>query len=241
MKNRTIIDNLKSIKQEIENGSDSIRLVAVSKKAADMDIELLYNAGQLAFAESYITEFQDKVTQLRHLKNIEWHFIGALQSNKLKYLVNKANWIHSLEKGHHAIKLNQLLQESKISRKSMLYQEDQYITAQSINILIEVNISNEPNRHGLKTIEEVIALAQVIAQQNNLLLRGIMGIASNTQDTNIQTAQFTTLSNMFNYLKQHGFPNIDTLSMGMSNDYITAIKCGATMVRIGSKIFGIHK
>lgn len=230
-----MVENLKAIKQEIKQLSQldaqvvsPINLIAVSKGFSAKNIELLYNNGQLAFGESYVNEFKQKLEQLSYLDNIEWHFIGTLQSNKLKFIANTAAWVHSLEKQQHAIKLNQLRQDKQtIGNKHKL-----------LNVLIEVNISDELHKHGVKTLEAIMQLATTIMQQNHLHLRGVMGMASNTTDTANQMQQFKKLTNIFKHLKQHGFTQIDTISMGMSQDYATAIKCGATMLRIGSKIFG---
>ena len=244
----SILDNYILLKQKVEqiatystDTTTPIKIIAISKKISTDAIEFLYNAGQLAFGENYFNEFKYKTTKLKHL-DIEWHFIGTLQSNKLKHLVGNADWVHSLEKPHHAIKLNQLLDKYAHSQNNMNNSNSNSSIINNkiapLNVLIEVNISHEINKHGVKNFTEIVELANLITQQPYLNFRGLMGMASNTQDINIQINQFNELTNIFNSLKQHGFPNIDTISMGMSNDYVSAIKCGATMVRIGSKIFG---
>jgi hypothetical protein len=211
------------ISQLVANSSTThpITLVAVSKTFSTAMIKELYNYGQVAFAESYVNEFKTKVATLSKL-NISWHFIGNLQSNKINFIAQHASWVQSLTTIKHAKLLN-----AKRPRDM-----------EPLNVLIEVNISHEPTKHGLRERKDILALANYITTNlKQLKLRGIMGMAANTSNQNQIKAQFNYLYNLFNFLKDSSF-SIDTLSMGMSNDYPLAIECGANMLRIGSQIFG---
>ncbi len=196
-----------------------VKCVAVSKLILEQQIRLLNNLGQKSFGENNAIDFQNKVVLLNDL-NIEWHFIGAIQSNKIKYISTNAHWVQSIEKSNHAIRLNDL-------RSTNL---------PKLNVLIEVKISNETSKHGVTTENEIIKLADIIKAQSKLILRGLMGIASNTNDIKLTASEFSNLKNMFDNLNKLGY-NLDTLSMGMSNDYEIAIHHGATMVRIGRALW----
>lgn len=201
-----------------------VSLVAVSKTFDCFAIEHLYHLGQQHFAESYVQEFVAKATKLSKL-DIVWHFIGNIQSNKIKLISRYADWVHSLASVKHVLKLNREVGETRTLHQGKL------------NVLIEVNISNDKNKHGLTTLEEVLDLAKIIVNQEYLQFRGLMGMASYTDNPEITKQQFSRLHQFFQHIKQIGY-SIDTLSMGMSNDYNLAIESGATMVRVGSKIFG---
>ena len=244
--NASDADNLIKLKTQIHelctlyNINYPINIIAVSKTVlASRVFELYTKYSQTAFAENYVKELSSKVDELDKLlltdtksynteshlecgKNeLEWHFIGNIQSNKIKEISQKSSWVQSLEKIKHA----QLINTHRLTTQSKL------------NILIEVNISEESNKRGLQTLDEVISLANVVKQLPNLQLRGLMGIASNTADENIIFKQFSHLKSIYDELNASGY-QLDTLSMGMSHDYHIAIQCGANMLRIGSKIFG---
>jgi PLP dependent protein len=221
-----------------------IKIVAVSKTVSINNIFELYNsADQTSFAENYVKDFSNKVegfnkllanfklhkthsnnvdkSYLAHYNHeIEWHFIGNIQSNKIKEISQKSSWVQSLEKIKHA----ELLNINRIPSQPKL------------NVLIEVNISSEPNKHGLQSIDEIILLADSVKQLPNITLRGLMGVASNTTDECIIHQQFSYLKSLYD--KLNNSYDLDILSMGMSHDYHIAIECGANMLRIGSKIFG---
>lgn len=220
-----IANNLNIIRQQIASFAQELdqipQLVAVSKTFPPQKIQEAYAQNQRVFSENYVAELEHKAKTLANLDDIEWHFIGTIQSNKTKTLALHAAWIHSLTCLKHAIRLNQ-------HRPSQL---------PPLQVLIEVNISNESNKGGLTSLEEIINLANEIKKLPNLNLRGLMGMASHTQDEKIIESQFELLSSYLAELNKLGF-NLDQLSMGMSNDYHIAIRCGATMVRLGSKIFG---
>ncbi|MDD3267070.1 MAG: YggS family pyridoxal phosphate-dependent enzyme [Burkholderiales bacterium] len=214
-----ILANLNLINQEIKLKEKDVKLIAVSKKFPYSDILIAHNHGQVAFGENYPQELAEKAQELSQYP-IEWHFIGNIQSNKIKQIAKYASWVHGLSKESHAKLFNQC-------RENM----------DKLNILIEVNISNEEDKHGLHSFDEVLSLAKYIKNLQNIELKGLMGMASNTSDKNVLKTQFNRLTQIKDQLNQNGF-NLIELSMGMSNDYLVAIECGATMVRIGSKIFG---
>ena len=202
------------------NIRQNIQLIAVSKTFPAENIRHLFSLGQVDFGENYVQEFQAKATALSDL-NIVWHYIGKIQSNKTKILAQHAHWVHGLDKASHALRLN----------------KDRPSDMPKLNILIEVNISSSNNRHGVNTLNEILALAAVIDSQPNLVFRGLMGIAGNTPDAAVTNRQFQHLHSLFLQTQQL-YPQIDTLSMGMSGDYHLAMQNGATMLRIGSLIFG---
>ena len=213
--------NLQQLQMQITQMSkNQTKLIAVSKNVSIDNIINAYNCGQIAFAENYIQELRDKISQLSQY-HIEWHFIGKLQTNKIKFIAKDISWVHSIENTKQIMLLNKY--RAGVNSK--------------LNILIEVNLSGENTRGGINSLDEIIALAQVIHTQDNLILRGLMGMAIHTDNIDVIRQQFSQLHEYKNSLNNWGY-NVDTLSMGMSNDYKIALECGATMLRIGSKIFG---
>jgi pyridoxal phosphate enzyme (YggS family) len=221
-------DNFVRLSEKIRSCSEEskfnqqVQLIAVSKTHASDKIRYLYHLGQRDFAENYAQELISKTLELADL-DIAWHFIGAIQSNKIKHIATKASWVHSLEKVDHVLALNK-------ARGSELGK---------LKVLIEVNLSSQKHKHGLTKLDEILPLAKLIIQQPNLEFRGLMGIASNTSNSNLIQLEFQHLKQLFDKLQQQGYA-IDTLSMGMSSDYELAIASGATQVRIGSLIFGVR-
>lgn len=212
------------IKQAAQNCSrlpSDISLLAVSKTKPISDIIAAYNAGQRQFGENYVQEGQEKITALAaNYPDIEWHFIGPLQSNKTKIVAEHFDWMHTLSRD----KIAQRLNDQRPANKPPL------------NVCIQVNISQEDSKSGVDA-NEITTLALTISKLPNLSLRGLMAIPTATDDIAIQQQEFANLSALFQQLKQH-HPGIDTLSMGMSADMDIAIANGSTMVRIGSAIFG---
>lgn len=199
----------------------SIRLLAVSKTKPIEDIIAAYDAGQRCFGENYV---QEGVTKIEALKSthpdIEWHFIGPLQSNKTSLVAQHFDWMHTLSREKIAQRLN----------------EQRPAHLAPLNVCIQINISDEDTKSGIDA-EQMLPLADSISQLPHLQLRGLMAIPSATNDTAQQRRELSELKQLFDTLKQH-YPAVDTLSMGMSNDLDVAIECGSTMVRIGSAIFG---
>ncbi|RTL12428.1 MAG: YggS family pyridoxal phosphate-dependent enzyme [Neisseriaceae bacterium] len=203
------------------NDSCAVKLIAVSKTYPIETIQEAYNqAKQLVFGENYPQELAIKANQLKKL-SLEWHFIGNIQSNKTKLIAENAAWVHTLTSINHAKRLN----------------DQRPTNLDPLQVLIEVNISNEPSKHGLNSLEEIILLAHQINLLPNLKLRGLMGMASATDNVELIKSQFNQLKSCQQQLNEQGF-NLDQLSIGMSGDYRQALECGATMIRIGSLIFG---
>ncbi len=199
---------------------NSVRLVAVSKTFPAEDIRVLYQHNQYDFGENYIQEWYNKIKQLRDCTNIIWHMIGHVQSNKSRIVAEYAHWLHTLDSIKLATRLNA--------------QRPKHLPP--LNVLIEINIAQNPDRHGIMPAE-LLPLAQQVSRLPHLRLRGLMCVASNTQDQGILKTQFRQMYQQLQTL-QNIVPIADTLSMGMSGDMNLAIECGTTMVRIGRAIFG---
>lgn len=200
-----------------------VQLLAVSKTKPVESILAAYHAGQRQFGESYV---QDAIPKIEHIaniekiSNIEWHFIGPLQSNKTRSVAEHFSWVHSIER----LKIAQRLNEQRPDHLPPL------------NICIQINISGEETKSGIQT-SDVDALVAEIEQLPKLQLRGLMCIAENTDDLEAVRANFISMQQLFNELKKR-YPSVDTLSMGMTDDMKIAIASGSTMVRIGTAIFG---
>ncbi|WP_406826476.1 YggS family pyridoxal phosphate-dependent enzyme [Pedobacter sp. KACC 23697] len=218
----SIADNLKQYKSEVE--SDGVKLIAVSKTQPIESILEAYNAGQRIFGENHVQEMVDKEAQLP--KDIEWHLIGHLQSNKVKYIASFVKLIHGVD----SLKL--LLEINKQAAKNK----------RVIDCLLQVYIADEDTKFGLG-FDEVIELlrAEELAELKNIRIVGLMGIATNTKNEKQITTEFNELKVFFDGIKASFFGKDDAfkeISTGMSADYKIAIEEGSTMVRIGSSIFG---
>lgn len=214
-----IKDNLERIKKELPS---AVTLVAVSKFHSAGNIREAYDAGQRVFAESRPQELAAKVDLLP--KDIQWHFIGHLQTNKLKMVLPYVSLIHSVD------------------TEKLLSEIDRYAGSHGlkINCLIEVFIAKETTKQGFSA-DETLELVQRAASFENVNICGLMGMASFVEDESQIRSEFNTLKSLFDKIKaQSGelMPDFNILSMGMSNDYKIAIDCGATHVRIGTDIFG---
>lgn len=225
--NTTIADSLQSALQSIANSAQlakrsatDIRLLAVSKTKPNDMIEAAWQAGQRAFGENYVQEGLTKIGELAHLKNIEWHLIGPLQSNKCKPVAEHFDWVQSVDR-------------LKIARRLNANRPD---SLTPLNVCIQVNVSGEASKSGI-AIKEAESLAEAIAQLPRLTLRGVMAIPSKTENNEQLSGEFHELHQLFTQLQQ-SYATVDTLSMGMTSDMPLAIACGSTMVRIGTAIFG---
>jgi pyridoxal phosphate enzyme (YggS family) len=200
--------------------SDEVKLLAVSKTKPIELIEQAYAAGQRQFGESYVQEAVDKIQQLKDKKDIEWHFIGPIQSNKSRHIAEHFSWVQSVDRLKIAKRLN----------------EQRPNNLMPLNILIQVNISEDENKSGcqLSELDELVAFSEGARQLN---LRGLMTITEKTDDEQKQLQYFQQMKACFDKLKLQ-YPQVDTLSMGMSQDLEPAIYAGANMVRIGTDIFG---
>ncbi|WP_350432803.1 YggS family pyridoxal phosphate-dependent enzyme [Shewanella sp. H8] len=207
--------------QNCSRSPNEIILLAVSKTKPISDIIAAYQAGQRQFGENYVQEGETKINALQaDYPDIEWHFIGPLQSNKTKIIAEHFDWMHTLSRD----KIAQRLNEQRPSNKPPL------------NVCIQVNISQEESKSGVNGAD-VATLALTITSLPHLTLRGLMAIPTATDDVQLQQQEFSQLKHLFDQLKQQ-YPSVDTLSMGMSGDMDIAIANGSTMVRIGSAIFG---
>ena len=226
----SIKQNINQITLQIENSvqkcgrrPDSVQLLAVSKTKPIELLEQAMDVGQRAFGENYVQEGIEKVQyfQSNHPDiALEWHFIGPIQSNKTRPIAEHFDWVHSIDRLKIAQRLN----------------EQRPVELGELNVLIQVNISSEESKSGT-TSEEVMALAAAINEMPNLTLRGLMSIPANVSNYDEQLAAFTQLASIQNQLRAQ-YPQVDTLSMGMSGDMDAAIEAGSTMVRIGTAIFG---
>lgn len=219
-----ISDSLQAIQasilhaKQVAGRTDEIKLVAVSKAQPADKLREAYMAGQRAFGENYVQEAIAKQTYLQDC-NIEWHFIGPIQSNKTQLIAQHFDWVHSVDRLKIASRLNDARPD----------------TLTPLNICIQINSSEESSKSGADAAS-IAELAKQISQMPKLKLRGIMAIPAPTKDLAKQRAQFKIVANILNALKQD--LDLDTLSIGMSDDYVAAIQEGATIVRIGSAIFG---
>ena len=209
--------------QQAGRASNAVRLLAVSKTKSVAEISTAFEAGQNAFGENYVQEGVDKIQYFQAQGiQLEWHFIGPLQSNKTRLVAEHFDWMQTLERAKIADRLN----EQRPADKAPL------------NVLIQINISDEETKSGISP-HEMLNLAKHIENLPHLRLRGLMAIPAQTENIAEQEIAFKKMAALFEQLKQ-AFPAqpIDTLSMGMTDDMPSAIKCGSTMVRIGTAIFG---
>ncbi|WP_333913114.1 YggS family pyridoxal phosphate-dependent enzyme [Vibrio coralliirubri] len=218
-----ITSQIRSAEQKCGRAPESVQLLAVSKtKPIDAILEAALG-GQVAFGENYVQEGVDKVKHFseQHSNlNLEWHFIGPIQSNKTRTIAESFQWVHSVDRD----KIAQRLSDQRPSELPPL------------QVLIQVNTSGEESKSGTSE-ETVFALAELISSLPNLTLRGLMSIPANVSDYQSQLNAFSQLAELKNKLAAK-YSDIDTLSMGMSGDMDAAVEAGSTMVRIGTAIFG---
>jgi pyridoxal phosphate enzyme (YggS family) len=220
------IEKYNSLKQTIPS---SVTIIAVSKTKPVEDLQEAYEIGVRDFGENYVQELVDKYEQLP--KDIRWHFIGHLQSNKVKYIAPFVHLIHGVDSEKLLLEINK--QGKKINRK--------------INCLLQIYIAKEETKFGMdeQELQHVIAILHELEFVN---ICGLMGMASFTDNEQIITSEFTYLKGLLQTINtKHQTPNAKQLppwgiegamSMGMSADYKIAIECGSTMIRIGSMLFG---
>lgn len=203
---------------------NAVTLVAVSKSTSADQVRDAFSAGQRDFGENYLQEAVGKIETLGDLRarGIVWHFIGPLQSNKLKLIAAHFDWVTGIDRLKTAVALSRHRTGQK-----------------AINVCVQVNVSGETSKSGVVP-EDALGLAAQVAQLPHLKLRGLMAIIADTNDEVTQRTQFGKLRTLFDSMKMDGM-DVDTLSMGMSQDFTIAIAEGATMVRIGSAIFGARE
>lgn len=226
----TIEQNLQDVRTRIATAArncarapEEVTLLAVSKTKPVTAIEEAIAAGQYAFGENYVQEGVDKIHYFAdspHANNLEWHFIGPLQSNKSRLVAENFAWCHTVDR----LKIAQRLSAQRLSEMPAL------------NVLIQVNISDEQSKSGI-ALAELPALAASISELPQLHLRGLMAIPARETDYQRQLAVFEQMNQAFLTLKA-SYPQMDTLSMGMTDDMAAAIAAGSTLVRIGTAIFG---
>ncbi len=221
-----IVSNLQAIRLAIAQSAQaaqrdpaSIMLLAVSKTFPAAAVREAYAAGQQAFGENYVQEALDKIAALRDLP-LEWHFIGPIQSNKTRVIAENFAWVHGVDR----LKIAQRLSEQRPPELPAL------------NICLQVNVSGEESKSGIAPAE-VAELARAVSQLPRLKLRGLMAIPAPADDESAQRAPFAQLRQLAQAISAQGIA-LDTLSMGMSHDYGAAIHEGATIIRVGTAIFG---
>ncbi|MEH6548652.1 MAG: YggS family pyridoxal phosphate-dependent enzyme [Pseudomonadales bacterium] len=221
-----ITDNIAKLRRRIgicakknHRNPEQITLLAVSKTRPAADIEAAYHCGQRDFGENYLQEAEEKILFLKQLP-LNWHFIGPIQSNKTRIVASLFDWVHSVDRLKIAQRLNDQRPEA----------------SPRLNICLQVNISGEDSKSGVD-VQQVAQLAEDVAKLPRLQLRGLMAIPSPSHNSQQQHAAFAQLRQLLEQLK-NGIPYLDTLSMGMSGDMEAAIDEGATIVRIGTDIFG---
>ncbi|HEX9302657.1 MAG TPA: YggS family pyridoxal phosphate-dependent enzyme [Casimicrobiaceae bacterium] len=199
---------------------DSVRLLAVSKTFPPAAIRAVRALGQRAFGENYVQEALPKMDALADAPDVEWHLIGPLQSNKTKVAAERFAWVQTIDR-------------AKIAERLSAARPADF---PPLNVCIQVNISGEASKSGVPP-DDAVALARAVASMPRLKLRGLMGIAEATPVAAARRAQFRILRALFDACRAADLP-LDTLSMGMSADVEEAIAEGATLVRIGSALFG---
>lgn len=224
--NQNPTQRLEKLKQRISAAcqaagrpESSVRLLAVSKTHPAEKIRPLADLGQVAFGENYVDEALEKITALGDLK-LEWHFIGPIQSNKTRSIAEHFDWVQGVDR-------------AKIVRRLA---EQRPTERQPLNVLIQVNLDGESQKAGCKP-EQIDELAKLIVEQPGLKLRGLMAIPAPRSEPDAQKQVFRHLRSLFDQLTEH-YPDVDTLSAGMSGDLESAIMAGSTMIRVGTDLFG---
>ena len=216
-----IVQNINKIREELPK---AVTLVAVSKTKPNEDILEAYNTGHRVFGENKVQELIRKSEELP--RDIEWHFIGHLQSNKVKYIAPFVSLIHAVD----SLKLLKAINKEAAKNKRV------------INCLLQCKIAQEDSKFGMSYSDiEGLLTSEAFSELNNISIRGMMGMATNTSDLDQVRGEFKSLHTIFIDLKKNHFadnPEFKELSMGMSHDYNLAIEEESTMIRVGSSIFG---
>jgi len=215
----TILDTIEDAANKAHRPSNSVQLLAVSKTWPVQELRKLAIEGQRCFGENYLQEALIKIAALADL-DLEWHFIGPIQSNKTRDIAAHFDWVQSIDR----LKIARRLSDQRPNN------------LEKLNICIQVNIDNESTKSGVNS-DNVLSLAKEISQLDNVLLRGLMIIPQKTDDLALQQHAFQKAHTLFKQLVAL-YPSVDTLSMGMSADMALSIEGGSTMVRIGTALFG---
>lgn len=218
-----VLNQVNAACEKVNRNKDEVTLIAVSKTKPSSDIQKLYDYGVRDFGENKVQELTSKYEELP--KDIRWHLIGHLQTNKVKYIVDKVYMIHSVD----SVKLAREI-EKEAAKKNV-----------NVNILVQVNVANEDTKFGLDN-SEVIKIVEEIATLPHLRIKGLMTIAPFVDDGEENRKYFNELKELSVDIKTKNIDNVcmDMLSMGMSGDFETAIEEGATLVRVGTSIFGVR-
>lgn len=215
---QNISENYHQLLEQTKNSN--VEIIAVSKYASNTEIIEAYECGIRNFAESYSQDATKRIDELSYLKDIRWHFIGRLQTNKVKNITGNFHLIHSVD----SVKLIETI--NKESKKKGITQ----------NVLLQVNVINDTTKAGFSK-KEVLNNFQEITFLENIKVIGLMTIAPNTLDTNIIKESFCGLNELKTTINKMFSGNLTELSMGMTNDYQIALECGSTMIRVGKGIF----
>lgn len=215
-----VSQKIASLTCQYHRADHSVRLLAVSKTKPLPALEAAYQAGQRLFGENYVQEAVDKRQALAHLTDIEWHFIGPIQSNKSRLIAEHMDWVHTIDRDKIANRLN----------------EQRPTNMAALNVCIQVNISGEASKSGV-TLDHLADLVELVNRLPNLCLRGLMAIPAPQENIDAQRVVYAPLHQAFLELAATD-SMIDTLSIGMSGDLPAAIASGSTMVRVGTAIFG---
>jgi pyridoxal phosphate enzyme (YggS family) len=232
--NFSIADKLQNVRKRIQKATiaadrnkNAVRLLAVSKKKPAEQVVELLKQGQSDFGENYLNEALDKQIAVQGLlgdegceQDIQWHFIGPIQSNKTRPIAEHFPWVHSVDRLKIAQRLNDQRPDS----------------LPALNVCIQVNIDEEETKSGI-LLQDLAETARSVAEMPNLTLRGLMCIPKADQSDESLGSTFMKMKSAFDELAD-SYPDVDTLSMGMSGDIEKAIECGSTMVRVGTALFG---
>lgn len=218
---KEVQENIKEACKRAGRAPEEVELIAVSKTKPVSDLMEVYNTGMRAFGENYVQELTEKIEVLP--KDIKWHMIGHLQRNKVKYIVGKVALIHSVD----SLRLAEEISKEAVKKN---------VCAE---ILLEVNVALEENKFGL-TLENAMEETEKIAALPNIKIKGLMTSAPFVENPEENRKYFRQLKQLSVDINEKNIDNVnmDILSMGMTNDYIVAIEEGATMVRVGTAIFG---
>ena len=216
-----VVENVKKACERSGRNFQDVTIIAVSKTKPLSDVEELLSHGVMEFGENKVQEMVDKYEHVS--KPVHWHLIGHLQTNKVKYIVDKACMIHSVDSVHLAKEI-----EKEAAKKDVI-----------VNVLLEINIAQEETKFGL-SCDEVLPLIQEIKDFPHIRVKGLMTIAPFVDDPEDNRVYFRKLKDLSLDIQSKSIDNIDmsVLSMGMTNDYEVAVEEGATLVRVGTGIFG---
>lgn len=215
-----VSQHIEQLTRQYQRAAGDVKLLAVSKTKPLSSIRAAYALGQKAFGENYVQEAVDKYHALSDLTDIEWHFIGPIQSNKSRAIAETMDWVHSVDR-------------EKIARR---LSEQRGASLPPLNVCIQVNISGEESKSGIP-LAELDAMVALVTSLPNLCLRGLMAIPAPQENHATQCAVYAPLTQAFLALSQ-SHTSVDTLSIGMSGDLAAAIESGSTLVRVGTAIFG---